>query len=581
MLKRLGTLLLATGLIGLGLLFFLAPERGFVFGLLARYWPVFLILAGLVRVAGYLIDRHPKSPVGGMIITALGGIILAANLTGRHSFLQIAGQYWFWLLLALIAGRVLRQYTHRFEDGQRAGAFSPGAVVLMILIAGGGLAANVLSTRPQYLGRFNTQAGKLGDLRDYLFGSQITIEDEEPLAIDISRARKLVLSNPSGDIRIEAAPQAAARIVKKIRSSSEADAKAAAARIHLSSGADGDSLSITSRADSLDQSYSTTIVVGLPADASPQVRIDETAGSVGISGVGGEFTARNARKVEASDIRGPIRIENPQGPVELKNITGEVQIINLVRNATLELVSGAIRIEASGCTVKVDKASGPVDARISQGRIELTDIGMNLPQATRAERTVNLHDISNSRLALQGIKGAAFIEARNTGVDVSAVTGAVTINSTVGDIRAGDIIGSISVTTDNGEVSIENVKGDVVASSERDIDLRNIKGRIEATSRIGAIQLDLAETPAGEIRAVSERGRIRATLPPDAAFRLDATTEFGRARITGFDSFSASGKERTRITGFNLSDSAPPITLQSTRGDLTVQASSSASRARQ
>ncbi|MCI0660684.1 MAG: hypothetical protein L0220_06395, partial [Acidobacteria bacterium] len=64
MFKRIATLLLGIGLIGLGVLFFVAPERVFIVQLLTRFWPLFLVLAGLVRVAGYLIDRHPRSPVG-------------------------------------------------------------------------------------------------------------------------------------------------------------------------------------------------------------------------------------------------------------------------------------------------------------------------------------------------------------------------------------------------------------------------------------------------------------------------------------------------------------------------------------
>ena len=63
--KRFATLLLGIGLIAIGALFFVAPEQAFAVRWLVRLWPVALILAGLVRVTGYLIDRHPRSPAGG------------------------------------------------------------------------------------------------------------------------------------------------------------------------------------------------------------------------------------------------------------------------------------------------------------------------------------------------------------------------------------------------------------------------------------------------------------------------------------------------------------------------------------
>jgi FtsH-binding integral membrane protein len=169
MLKRTTTLLLGIGLIGLGVLFFVAPERVFAIQLLARLWPLFLVLAGLVRVAGYLIDHHPRSPVGGMILAAVGGILLAANLRGEQSPVQIIGYYWFWLLLALILGRVLQQYTHRPQDGPRPYAFSPWAIALMLIIIIGGLTANHLAKKSLYVNGLNLSISNLGNLRQSAF----------------------------------------------------------------------------------------------------------------------------------------------------------------------------------------------------------------------------------------------------------------------------------------------------------------------------------------------------------------------------------------------------------------------------
>lgn len=149
--KRLATLLVGIGLICLGVLVFLAPEQNFVVRALMRYWPVFLLLAGVVRVLSHLLDHHPRSPMGGVMMTAIGGILLAANLRGEHSPLQLLGQYWFWLLLAFIAGRVLRQYTQRAVGRARPRAFSLRAVVLMILLIGSGLTASFLTKHGERL----------------------------------------------------------------------------------------------------------------------------------------------------------------------------------------------------------------------------------------------------------------------------------------------------------------------------------------------------------------------------------------------------------------------------------------------
>ncbi len=98
MLKRLATLLFGIALIGMGVYFFVSPERATALQYLSRFWPIFLILAGGLRVFGYLIDRHPKSPVGGLLLLALGGILLASIWRGEHTFFQVAGTYWFFFL---------------------------------------------------------------------------------------------------------------------------------------------------------------------------------------------------------------------------------------------------------------------------------------------------------------------------------------------------------------------------------------------------------------------------------------------------------------------------------------------------
>src|SRR5215468_7143121 len=191
MFKRLGTLLLGIGLIVIGVLFFIAPEQSLAVQWLMLLWPVSLILAGLVRVAGYLIDRHPRSPAGGMMITAIGGILLTANLLGHNSPILILGKYWFWILLAFIAGRLLKQYTHRIEDGLRPNTFSPGAVAVMVLIVGAGLAASFAAKNGQ--GEFNLRLGDLS-VGNYVFGNQISVEDETPQSFSLAPNSQLLIN---------------------------------------------------------------------------------------------------------------------------------------------------------------------------------------------------------------------------------------------------------------------------------------------------------------------------------------------------------------------------------------------------
>jgi DUF4097 and DUF4098 domain-containing protein YvlB len=379
MFKRIVTLLLGVGLIGLGLLFFIEQERFFVIQILTRYWPLFLIIAGLVRVSGYLIDRHPRSPVGGMIIMAVGGILLSANLRGEHSIIRIFGLYWFWLLMALIIGRILHQYTHRPEDGTRPAAFSPAAILLMMLIAGGGLAANYLAKKAQQLPAMDLGVAQISDLGKYVLGNQVELEDEPPQTFALAPDSRLIIDGAKGDVEIAAAdqPQASVRIVKRIRALGEDEARSSAQNIRLQISQDGNDHRIgVNTSSGLQRDFSASLILTLPQKIESGVEVINCTGSVKLTGLHGDHTIRNGEKIEVSDHTGRIRIESPRGPVELKRVRGGISLIDARSGSVIiEELEGPASIDARG-DVTVRNFRDLLDVRTENGTIRLSTVGM-------------------------------------------------------------------------------------------------------------------------------------------------------------------------------------------------------------
>jgi DUF4097 and DUF4098 domain-containing protein YvlB len=449
MFKRIVTLLFGIGLIALGILFFMAQERHFVVQILTQYWPFFLIIAGLVRVSGYLIDRHPSSPLGGMIITAIGGILLAANLRGEHSIVRIFGNYWFWLLLAFIIGRIVHQYTHRPDDGPRPTAFSPAAIILMILIAGSGLAANYLSRKMQLSPAIN-----LG-VANNLFGRQYSIEDDTPQIFALSSKTRLVIDGAPGDLEIAATQQqqASARIIKRIRALNEDEARKSVQNIHLQISHEGDQIRVIAPSG-VPTDIATSIILALPEDIGIAVEVSNCGGSLKLNSLHGDYLIRKVEAVEASDLTGSIRVEGSRGDLELKRIRGAITL--------------------------VDARSGSV--------------------------------------SLEDIEGPVSIVAE-------------------GDVTVRDFLDQINIKTDNGTI------------------------KLSTNEKIGA-----------GITAINDRGRIQIFIPDDSGFRLDAASNHGRVRVKGFNQFTLQRQERSNVFGYNLSSTAPNITLRATNGIL-VQSS--------
>lgn len=409
MFKRLATLLLGIGLIGLGVLFFLAPERAQITHLLMQFWPLFLVLAGLVRVTGYLIDRHPPSPVGGIMITAIGGILLAANLRGGQSLIEIFGNYWFWLLVAFVSGRVLRQYAHRVGDGPRPRAFTPGAIFFMLLIVGGGLAANYLVKNSRSLDGVNLRVAVLGGLRDYLIPPLLSIEDEPPQLFTPLLNSKLVITNPTGDIEIATAPQAqaSARIVKRIRALNEQEAKQVAQEIKLQVTPDGKDYRITVNTSGVRQDVDTPIMITLPQNIEIGVEVSDASGLVKLSGLRGNHTIRDSNRLEVSDQTGKLTIENLNGSIQLDRIHGDVNLINASDGIILRDVTGVMTLDIKDGGVSADRVNGSLRIKADDGDVEVE----NAEGPTTIETT--------SDVTVRNFRGSLIVTSRHGSINLS------------------------------------------------------------------------------------------------------------------------------------------------------------------
>jgi len=571
MFKRLGTLLLGIGLIVIGVLFFVAPEQAMAVQWLMRLWPVTLILAGLVRVAGYLIDRHPRSPAGGMMIAATGGILLSANLLGHNSLILILGKYWFWILLAFIAGRLLKQYTHRIEDGARPNAFSPVAIVVMILIVGVGLAANFATRSGQ--GGLNLRLGNFG-VGDYVFGNQLSVEDESPQSFAVAPNSRLLINNANGDIEINSAPQpqATARLVRRIRAGSEEEARRVAKNIQLQIASNGASYQFNVASPGVQQDFGVSIIVTLPQNLAAGVEINNALGVVKLAGLMGDHVVRGCERAEIGRNVGSVTVENPRGAIELNQIQGQVSLTNTRHAVNLRAINGVITLDAKGGNVSLDQSSGPIRLRATDAQIEISEVGDKAP-APANQRVVNIEQARNSRIKLQEIKGGVAINAERSRVEAAEIAGDLTVDSSSDRVRVTRINGVLRIKSDNGAVEVEEVEGSTTIDATRDVTVRNFRGPISVTSRQGAINLETSEKLSGDLKAVNDHGRIRVSLPENSSFRLDANAGAGRMKVRGFGDAEWTREERSYVAGYNVTASSPLVSLRSSRGEIQLQSS--------
>lgn len=569
MLKRLATLLLGIGLIGLGVLLFTAPGGSVVMQWLAKLWPIFLILAGLVRVFGYLIDRHPRSPVGGMMIIAIGGILLAANLRGDHSFLLLFGKYWFFLLLAFIVGRVLWQYTHRADDGKRPQAFSPGAIFVMALVIGGGLASNYLAKNQQHLQGVQFKLGQLA-----FWGNRFAVEDEPSQQFSLVNDGRLLVSDFKGDIEISVLEGSlpSARLVQHIRANNQQEANQVAQQIHLQITQAGKNILLAAIANNVQNDFTNTLVLTLPPAPFGGVDLSNVSGDVKLTGLRGTHVIRNSKALEIRNNLGDVKVENPQGSVELYAVQGNVTVSDANREVSLNEVRGSMSVTATNGSINVVESVGLVKLRAQSARIEIRNLSGDPRQAANQNLLV-IENANNSRINLSEIQGHVAINAERSRIEAENITGNLAVKNSSERVQVNGIGGALKINADNSAIEAEEIAGAVEIETTQDVTVQGFRSALNVTTSSGAITLSTDEKLTGNIRATTDRGRIRISLPEDSGFKFDAGSERGRVRIRGFEPAGSQNRQRQLTFEHLVAANSPTVVLRSARGDIELQSS--------
>ena len=191
--------------------------------MLVRLWPVFLVLAGAVRVAGFLLDREPRSPVGGMLVIATWGNPSRGRVPGEHGLLHIFGKYWFFLLLAFIGGRVIAEYGRITDYAIKRRHVCGGTLAIALLISAAGLGAHFVSRNPTLSTRLQAPLEKLTGATSQLLKSEYSFETTSRRICQSFVGSRFRVGDFPGDIVVRGitSPQPQATLVKRVSADSE------------------------------------------------------------------------------------------------------------------------------------------------------------------------------------------------------------------------------------------------------------------------------------------------------------------------------------------------------------------------
>ena len=168
---------------------------------------------------------RPRSIVGPVILIGLGVLFLMRNMGYSLGFLQGFGRYWP-LLLVLIGVVRLVEWAMARSSGRPAPCMGGGSVFLLILLIIAGCSVSAMNHSPNFF-HFNPNADGLdaGDQWMHLFGNEYTFDGEQTAPLPAGNAVHVRCDRGNVTVNTWDQPQVRISYHKKVFTSSQEEAE--------------------------------------------------------------------------------------------------------------------------------------------------------------------------------------------------------------------------------------------------------------------------------------------------------------------------------------------------------------------
>ncbi len=426
-------------------------------------------------------------------------------------------------------------------------------IILLVLIIAGGVILTQERTGKVWP---DWRAG------DFLFFDGRAFTFQESKVVEAPLPASLRLDNAHGQVTVEGAEtdRITLTLEKIVRRRDEAEARAVADGLHATVSRDSLAVVIaTNREDFPRQNFETNFRLTVPAGLV--LELENSYGTVRISGVAGATVINRHGEVEASNIGGALKVENGY------------------ENVTVDGVGGACEIKSSHSDVLARRVDGGLTLDHAYGTATLRNIAQRAqvegPHAeVLAEDIAGPVDIRNSyeKVILRRV-GPAKVTGHHSDVEAAGVNGGLEVATDFAVVSAEGVQGSLRVTGKSVGLSGNGISGgDIyVSTSYEPVELSAFSGK--TTIIISHGDVALAPLPlTGPVEVQGDYSGITLRWPAGGPYPFEARTKSGEigwrlaepARIEDKDG----GRE---IRAFSDLKDKPGILLVTSYEDINVE----------
>jgi DUF4097 and DUF4098 domain-containing protein YvlB len=384
-------------------------------------------------------QRPPRSFAGPVVLIILGIVFLLGTL-GRMSWEPVAHLFaHYWPLLLILWGVIkLIEYQQAQRHGTRAPGVGVSGVVLVVFLILIGLAATQAS-------RFDWEAIRdhiqLGD--DFpLFGHSYSYDDQ--LDQSFPAGYNLRVTSERGAVNVTASEDNEVRVTvhKRVTAQSQSDADKWNGDTKPQISIAGNTVSVNANTQGGGEHRVTTdLDIAIPRKAS--VVISSKHGDVNIMGRDGDADITNAHgDVSVADVKGKLVLNLDHSSARISQIASDVSMQGRANDVSLEDISGSVRLDgefmeslklvkiAKAVTFKSTRTSMEFsrldgDLNLDSGDLQATDIAGPLRLTTRSK---DVH--------LTGVAGDVRLQDENGGIEIQvSKLGSMQVDNRNGDIE--------------------------------------------------------------------------------------------------------------------------------------------------
>jgi hypothetical protein len=383
---------------------------------------------------------YRRSLAGPFILIVIGTFFLLANLhvLSWPSFGLIFARYWP-LLLIMIGVIKLVEYYAAQRGGYRTGGIGAGSVILLIFVIIFGLAA----TRASRV-NWNAVGDEMNwDDNFSWFGTTYTFDAQVEQPFTAGQGVQVV--SDRGDVTVNAWDQPTVRVVvhKKVVAESQDGANKINDATVPTISVNGNVITVNANTTGGGNTrVSTDLEVFVPAAAAADV--STRRGDVTVrSRVGEVKVATSKGDVTVEDVKGNTSIHMRSGDAQVNNITGDVSLESHVNDTNIGNVSGELHLngEFTG-TMKLAKIAGGV--QFNSARTDLRfgkldgEMTMDIGELRVSQLTGPFSVVTRSKdIHLEDVTGDVKVE--NTNGDVAVSTNKLPLGTISIDNHRGEI----------------------------------------------------------------------------------------------------------------------------------------------